>query len=121
MSGPHCWANSTARAPLAPSRANVSAASHLRPVRRTFVAPIFPEPIARMSPSPAARVTTKPNGIEPRRYAPAKAARKYGQTNDQLIGSGMVSEVSAQPRRLRRRAVLPGDYSDVGRGRIGAD
>jgi len=37
------------------------------PVRSTLVAPILPEPIRRMSPKPASRVTNRPNGIEPRR------------------------------------------------------
>ena len=39
----------------------------LRPVRSTFVAPILPEPIALISPSPASRVTISPKGIDPSR------------------------------------------------------
>ncbi len=37
----------------------------LRPVRSTLVAPILPEPMSRMSGPPVARVSSKPNGIEP--------------------------------------------------------
>ncbi len=39
----------------------------LLPVRSTLVAPILPEPMARMSGPPAARVRISPNGIEPSR------------------------------------------------------
>ncbi len=46
---------------------SVAAASPLRPVRSTLVAPILPEPIERMSGVPASRVRIKPNGIEPSR------------------------------------------------------
>ena len=41
--------------------------SPLRPVRSTLVAPILPEPMPLMSPSPAALVSSRPNGIEPSR------------------------------------------------------
>jgi len=36
--------------------------------------PELPEPIRRMSPNPAARVSSSPNGIEPSRYPPRAAA-----------------------------------------------
>ena len=39
----------------------------LLPVRSTLVAPMLPEPIARRSPRPRARVMRTPNGIEPSR------------------------------------------------------
>ena len=45
----------------------MSAASVLLPVRSTFVAPMLPEPISRMSPLPARRVRISPNGIDPSR------------------------------------------------------
>ena len=60
-------ASSTAAAPLPPSSSRVAAARARRPVRSTLVAPILPEPTWRMSPSPAARVSSRPNGIEPSR------------------------------------------------------
>ena len=59
ISGPQALAIRTAAAPLAPSRISVAAASPLRPVRRTLVAPILPDPTLRISPSPAARVRIK--------------------------------------------------------------
>ena len=52
---------------LRQSSSKVSAASHLRPVRSTLVAPILPEPILRRSPVPASRVSISPNGIDPSR------------------------------------------------------
>ena len=60
-------ASSTATAPLAPSSSNVAAAAPLLPVRSTLVAPMLPDPMARKSPRPNARVTSTPKGIEPRR------------------------------------------------------
>lgn len=54
-------------APFAASRRRVARASFLLPVRRTFVAPILPEPIVRRSVSPNRRVRMRPNGIEPAR------------------------------------------------------
>ena len=59
--------SSTATVPLSTSASSVAAASPLRPVRSTLVAPILPEPIARMSCVPASRVKMRPNGIEPSR------------------------------------------------------
>src|SRR5437764_1207361 len=64
----------TAATPFARSSSSVSAATALLPVRSTFVAPMLPDPIPRMSPSPATRVSTMPNGIDPSRY-PITAAR----------------------------------------------
>ena len=48
------------------SSTSVAAASPLRPVRRTLVAPMLPEPIERKSPAPASLVSTSPKGIDPR-------------------------------------------------------
>ena len=58
---------STAATPFNASSSRVAAASPLRPVRSTLVAPILPDPTLRMSPKPAARVSSRPNGIEPSR------------------------------------------------------
>ena len=55
-------------APFAASSMSVAAASDLRPVRNTFVAPILPEPIVLISPPPAILVNIKPKGILPQRY-----------------------------------------------------
>jgi hypothetical protein len=54
-------------AALPMSRRSVRRARSLRPVRSTLVAPILPEPMLRMSPSPASLVMTRPKGIEPSR------------------------------------------------------
>ena len=54
-------------APLPASRSSVAAAAALLPVRSTLVAPMLPEPMARRSPRPSARVISTPNGIEPSR------------------------------------------------------
>src|SRR5215475_12001270 len=69
-------ASTTAAVPLSTSQTSVAAASPLRPVRSTLVAPMLPEPIARMSCVPAKRVSNSPNGIEPRMY-PSTSAAKY--------------------------------------------
>jgi len=66
-SSPSWRAISTATTPFSASSSRVAAASPLWPVRSTLVAPILPEPILRMSPNPAARVSSRPNGIEPSR------------------------------------------------------
>ena len=66
-SSPTWAAINTGTAPFKASSSKVPAASPLPPVRNTLVAPIFPEPIVRMSPNPAARVSSRPNGIEPSR------------------------------------------------------
>ena len=62
-----CCASHTADEALGASSSSVAAASPLRPVRRTLVAPILPEPIWRRSPGPRSRVRISPNGIEPSR------------------------------------------------------
>ena len=68
ISGPYCTPNTTANTPLPPSRIKVAAARDLRPVLRTFVAPIFPEPTLRISPCPANHTSSNPNGIDPTIY-----------------------------------------------------
>ena len=57
----------TAAVPFRASQTSVAAAKSLRPVRSTLVAPILPEPIARISCVPASRVMMRPNGIVPAR------------------------------------------------------
>ena len=57
----------TAAVPFSVSQISVAAASPLRPVRSTLVAPILPEPIERRSCVPASLVRISPNGIEPKR------------------------------------------------------
>ena len=57
--------DSTATVPLSMSQSNVAAASPLRPVRNTFVAPILPEPIVRKSGRAGRACEQQPNGIEP--------------------------------------------------------
>ena len=61
------WTSSTATVPFSRSSSSVAAASPLRPVRSTLVAPMLPEPILRTSPRPAACVSSRPNGMEPSR------------------------------------------------------
>ena len=52
---------------------SIQCASHRPPqarfpnTRSTFVAPILPEPMLRISPRPASRVSRRPKGIEPSR------------------------------------------------------
>jgi hypothetical protein len=58
---------SIATTPFNPSSSKVAMASFLFPVRRTLVAPIFPDPISRISPYPPSFVRISPKGIEPRR------------------------------------------------------
>ena len=57
----------TAAVPFSISPISVAAAKLLRPVRSTLVAPMLPDPTARMSPVPASLVRISPNGIEPTR------------------------------------------------------
>ena len=54
-------------APFPESRIKVRRAQLLFPVRSTFVAPIFPEPIFLMSSVPQMRVMISPKGIDPMR------------------------------------------------------
>ena len=53
------------RKPFERSINKVKAAKDLFPVLNTLVAPIFPEPIFRMSPYPAIMETNNPKGIDP--------------------------------------------------------
>ena len=74
--GPHIRLKASAGAkPFRASSSRVAAASFLLPVRSTLVAPILPEPTLRMSPSPAARVSSRPNGIEPSRKPTTAGSR----------------------------------------------
>src|SRR3954470_18077640 len=77
MIGPNIAQAITATKPFSASRIKVAAARPLLPVRSTLVAPMLPDPMVRMSPRPAARVRTSPNGIEPSRYPKTKGARRW--------------------------------------------
>ena len=52
-------------ASIVKSNNKVNKAKPTFPVRKTLVAPILPEPISRMSPSPDSFVVINPKGIEP--------------------------------------------------------
>ena len=62
--------------PFNKSSKSVATARDFFPVLKTFVAPIFPEPIERISWFVNALVKMRPKGIEPRMY-PTTAARRY--------------------------------------------
>ena len=89
MSGPNSVPMREAITPFRMSAISVAAAAPFFPVRKTFVAPIFPEPMLRISPRPNNFAKINPNGTEPIEYPPIKAVSMYGQENDQLIGSIM--------------------------------
>ena len=86
MSSPKKDPIKTAVMPLKMSAKSVAAAIPLRPVRRTFVAPILPDPIFRRFPSPDHLVKITPNGMDPNVYPTSKAVNRYGQENSQLMG-----------------------------------
>ena len=54
----------------------VKRAIFLFPVRKTFVAPIFPLPIFLISPNPDIFVSINPKGIDPKKYPKRKIALK---------------------------------------------
>src|SRR5262245_62161400 len=81
---------------MSPSK--VAAARPLRPVRKTLVAPILPEPIVRMSVVPASRVRISPNGIEPSRYPNASAS---SQMIACIVGGASHVFVDRAPRHDR--------------------
>jgi len=68
ISGPkYSFESQTTIIALPESNIRVSAARPRFPLRNTFVAPILPEPILRMSSLPKNLVINSPNGIDPRR------------------------------------------------------
>src|SRR5579883_289973 len=86
--GPHSeLKTSTGMRPFSASSTSVAAASVLLPVRSTLVAPILPEPTWRMSPRPAARVSSSPKGIEPSRK-PTTAGHRYTSVQGSPVISG---------------------------------
>ena len=52
---------------LSPSKIKVKAPKYFLPVLRTFVAPIFPEPISLRSFFKKNFVNIKPNGMDPKK------------------------------------------------------
>ncbi len=69
MARPSIWMRLVARAtgmnPLSASRIRQVMPYFFPTTRRTFVAPMLPEPIRRTSPAPASLVRITPNGTEP--------------------------------------------------------
>ena len=65
ISGPNSAPANAANAPFNMSAKRVAAAIPFFPVRRTLVAPMLPDPMSRISPSPDNLVKTRPNGTEP--------------------------------------------------------
>ena len=55
----------TTKAPFPASKSRVKRAAFLLPVRSTFVAPVFPEPIERKSPKFKALLIIDPKLIDP--------------------------------------------------------
>ena len=62
------------------SNRRVANAKYLFPVLRTFVAPIFPDPIFLISTLPKIFVNIRPKGIEPLKYA-INMTKKISITN----------------------------------------
>ena len=54
----------------------MKSAIFLFPVRKTFVAPIFPLPIFLISPNPDIFVSIYPKGIDPKKYPKIKIEPK---------------------------------------------
>ena len=63
--------------PFTISRTKVTPANNLLPVRRTFVAPILPEPIFLISILPKIFPNIRPNGIEPAIYEKSVTINKF--------------------------------------------
>ncbi len=64
----------TAHRPFEKSKRRVKNAASLFPVRKTLVAPMFPDPTFRKSPSPSTFAIRIPKGMEPAKYPNAQAA-----------------------------------------------
>ena len=71
-------AKAIAKAPFAASPKKVPIPSIFPPTRQALVAPIFPEPCARISPCPKIFPRRTPTGIEPTRY-PIRQVKKIGR------------------------------------------
>ena len=76
--------------PFKKSKRRVKNAASLFPVRKTFVAPIFPDPTFRKSPSPRIFDIRMPKGIEPAKYPNTQAASK---PSGLLVNSGSASNI----------------------------
>ena len=81
---------STVQIPFEKSKRRVNNAASLFPVRKTLVAPMFPDPTFRKSPSPKTFEIRIPKGIEPAKYPNAQAASK---TSGLLVNSGSNSNI----------------------------
>ena len=81
---------STAQIPFEKSKRRVNNAASLFPVRKTLVAPMFPEPTFRKSPSPRSFEIRIPKGTEPAKYPNAQAAIKAPGL---LVNSGSNSNI----------------------------
>ena len=80
----------TAQMPFEKSKRRVKNAASLFPVRKTLVAPMFPDPTFRKSPSPRIFDIMMPTGIEPAKYPNAQAAIK---ASGLLVNSGSTSNI----------------------------
>ena len=78
----------------------VKIAANLFPVRRTFVAPMLPEPILRKFPSPIILAIIIPEGIDPIKYEQNITNRIF------KILSSNTGNISYKPLFLRRLFVL---------------
>ena len=106
-------ASHTASAPLAASRSRVAAASRFDPVRSTLVAPILPDPMARMSPLPR-----DPRQQQPERDRPEQIAERQARGAVVLVIGAIGSRTirvrnqhaalrALATRRASRRAMNP--------------
>ena len=80
----------TAQTPFEKSNKRVKNAAILFPVRKTLVAPMFPDPTFLKSPSPKISEIRIPKGIEPARYPKANNASK---TSNLLVNSGSTANI----------------------------
>lgn len=80
----------TVQTPFKKSNKSVKKAANLFPVRKTLVAPIFPDPTFRKSPRPRNFEIRIPKGIEPAKYPKEPAANK---TSNLLVNSGRASNI----------------------------
>ena len=76
--------------PFEISNRRVKNAASLFPVRKTLVAPMFPEPTFRKSPSPRIFEIRIPKGIEPTKYPNTQAVSK---ASGSLVKSGSTSNI----------------------------
>ena len=80
----------TAQMPFKISKRRVKNAASLFPVRKTLVAPMFPDPTFRKSPSPRTFEIRIPKGIEPTKYPNIQAVSK---ASGSLVNSGSAPNI----------------------------